>query len=304
MKILKRLLKALFAIRLFAPPPQPRFRSGQESPFRVPGRTVFVGDEEFIVREMGDGHLPPLVLVHGLGGSSAAEWYQVAPRLAEDFRVIMIDQRNHGQGPPHIGRSEISDLAEDLAGVLDVIGIRSAHFAGYSMGGAICQQFYHLHPGRVRSLTLIATLDHHRPWWRRWRTVGIWLARAWERLTGLGAPEVRAGYLLGTGAVKPEHARWLWIESHRRNADGGADASWSLFRFDGRGWLERTSPPTTAVIAVYDQLVPSAWQYQLAARIRDVEVVELEGRHELPWTHPEAVADAIADTARRTPAQP
>ncbi|HEY4606699.1 MAG TPA: alpha/beta hydrolase [Acidimicrobiia bacterium] len=292
---LKRLLLGLLLLRAFAPVISPRFRPPQEHPLRSPGRTVFVGDQEFVVREAGPDGAPVIALIHGLAGSSIAEWYRIGPALAEKYRVIMVDHRSHGLAPLARDRFEVEDLADDLAGVLDQLGVRQVSVVGYSMGGAIAQALVHRHPGRVDRLVLIATFSHHPEPHRTLRAVGAVIARAWERLTGIGTPEVRSLYLLQTGAVEHRHARWLWEETHRRDVDAGAQASLALFRFDSRPWVGQIETETLVLIPTRDQLVPPAWQYRLAAGLGRPTVVELVGvRHEAPWTHPDRVVDEIA----------
>lgn len=298
MRWLKGLLRALVAYRLLGPDPAPRFRPPQEHPWRISGRTVFVGDDEFLVRQAGPIDGPPVVLIHGLAGSSLAEWYRVGPLLADRFRLIMVDNRAHGLSPRTRSRFEVEEQADDLAAVLDVLDVGTTTVVGYSLGGTIAQTLAERHPGRVGNLVLIATFSHH-PWpWRLARTVGAFVIRAWERVTGAGTAEVRTGYLLATRAVESRHARWLWEESRRRDSDAGAQASLAMLRFDSRQWVGRLKMPITVVIPVHDQLVPTSWQYGLAADIGDPDVIEVVGgRHELPWTHAELLADLIARTA-------
>ena len=295
MKRLRRLLVALVVWRAFAPTISPRFRPPQEHPWRSSGRTVFVGDQEFVVRHAGPEGAPMLLLIHGLAGSSLAEWYRIGPALAEKYRVLMVDYRSHGLAPLARDRFEVDDLADDMAGVLDALGVGRLSVIGYSMGGAIAQAFAHRHPGRVDRLALIATLTHHPQPHRALRAVGAVLARAWERLTGLGTPEVRALYLRVTGAVEERHARWLWEETHRRDVDAGAQATLALLRFDSRPWIRHIEAETLVVIPTLDELVPPAWQYELAAALPDATIVELVGvRHEAPWTHPDLVVDVVS----------
>lgn len=284
--------------RLLGPALAPTFSPGQVHPWRIGGRTVFVGDSEFLVREAGPVDAPPIVLIHGLAGSSLAEWYRVGPLLAADHRVVLVDNRGHGLSPQSRGRFEVEEEADEIAAILDTLGIGAATVVGYSLGGTIAQSLAHRHPGRTERLVLIATFTHHPPLWRWSRIAGLVLTRAWERLTGAGVPEVRSLYLLGTDAVEPQHARWLWEETHRRDPDAGAQAAFAMMRFDSRAWIGQLRVPTTVVIPARDQLVPTAWQYGLAADVGAIEVVEIAGaRHELPWTHPERLADIIGPTA-------
>jgi pimeloyl-ACP methyl ester carboxylesterase len=236
-----------------------------------------------------------LLLIHGLAGSSLAEWYRIGPALAEKYRVIMVDHRSHGLAPLARDRFEVEDLADDMAGVLDAMGVGRLSVVGYSMGGAIAQAFAHRHPHRVDRLALIATFTHHPEPHRFFRATGAVLARGWERLTGLGTPEVRSTYLRWTGAVEERHARWLWEETHRRDVDAGAQATLALLRFDSRPWIGKIEAETLVVIPTDDELVPAAWQYELAAGLPHVTVVELPGvRHEAPWTHPDRVVEVVS----------
>ena len=86
--------------------------------------------------EMGQG--VPVILIHGAGGSAVGNWFAngIAPRLAKSNRVIGIDMRAHGlseAGPPE-GRSK---MAADVIEFMDAQGFKTAHIAGYSMGGGV-----------------------------------------------------------------------------------------------------------------------------------------------------------------------
>lgn len=283
------------AWRLFGPRVEPAFSPPQEHPLRVPGKTVFVGDDEYMVRDLGPRRGVPVLLLHGLAGASLTEWYQVAPKLAVDRRVVMVDHRGHGLSAPGYQRFEIEDDADDIAAVLDGLGIGRVDAVGYSMGGLIAQALVRRHPGRVRKLALIATFATHSKGYRRLRLAGALLTRAWERLTGVGTPEVRSGYLIARRAVRREHARWIWRETRRRDVDSGTQATLALLRFDSRDWVGRLGVDTMVMIPASDILVPPKWQYDLAAAVGDATVVEVaDAGHELVWTHADRVADELS----------
>ena len=294
MRWLRRILIAVVLWRVLAPPIRPRFRPPQEHPWRLGGRTVFVGDQEFMVRDTGPVDTMPVVLIHGLGGSSLSEWYQVAPKLATERRVILIDHRSHGLSPLASGRYEVEDVADDVVGILDELGLGVVDVVGYSMGGLVAQAVAGRHQARVRRLVLIATFASFPDARRIPLRLGALVTRAWERLTGLGTPEVRSGYLLATGAIERKHARWLWEETHRRNSDAGAEATFALARFDSRQWVSDLDVETMVIIPGRDQLVPPAWQYELAGLIGGAKVVEVpDAFHELIWTHADRLADEL-----------
>jgi pimeloyl-ACP methyl ester carboxylesterase len=100
------------------------------------------------------GSGPPLVLIHGLTGS-VADWQFVAvPFLTARFTVLTWDLRGHGYTDmPRSGYTS-ADMAGDLKGLLDALGIEKAHIAGHSFGGAVGLHFAALYPERVLALTV------------------------------------------------------------------------------------------------------------------------------------------------------
>ena len=100
--------------------------------------------------------------------------------------------------------------------------------------------------------------------------------------------------MLLTGAVARSYARWFRETTLDRDADLYYQAAFAVINFDSREWVGRLDTPALVIISVKDQLVPASWQYDLAGRLRDAEVVELvDGGHEHPWTHADRIATAI-----------
>jgi pimeloyl-ACP methyl ester carboxylesterase len=121
----------------------------------------------------GDPSSPPLVAIHGLG----AQMTDFPPAFVDGlvdvgFFVLTFDNRDQGEstwfdgaGVPDVATLLVdpttpvpyllADMAADAAGLLDALGIGSAHVLGVSMGGMIAQQFAIDYPARTRSLTSI-----------------------------------------------------------------------------------------------------------------------------------------------------
>jgi 3-oxoadipate enol-lactonase len=101
---------------------------------------------------------PALVLVHGFTGSSN-DWMDVVDELARDRRVVTFDQRGHGEST-NVGDERgytFARLVDDLAFVLDELGVGQCDLLGHSMGGAIAMRYAVRHRERVRSLILMDT---------------------------------------------------------------------------------------------------------------------------------------------------
>jgi pimeloyl-ACP methyl ester carboxylesterase len=102
----------------------------------------------------------PLVLLHGLGASSADWEYQV-PEFARHFQVVVPDFRGHGASD-RAGEYGVERFAADTWQLLDRLKIPSATLLGHSMGGAVAMQMALDRPGRVPRLVLSNTLPSFR----------------------------------------------------------------------------------------------------------------------------------------------
>lgn len=96
---------------------------------------------------------PPIILLHGNGQDSGMFSGQI-PALSKDRRVIVIDSRGHGRSSAGSRKLRLSDMAGDLAAVMDAAGLDKADILGFSDGGNIAMIFAVKYPERVRSLIL------------------------------------------------------------------------------------------------------------------------------------------------------
>lgn len=109
-----------------------------------------------------EGEGEPLVLVHGVGGDGGM-WDGVVAALPPRFRTIRVDLRGHGRSPLIGAPVTVQDLARDVTGVMDALGVRKASIAGFSLGGLIAQAIALESPGRVDKLALVATVAGRTP---------------------------------------------------------------------------------------------------------------------------------------------
>ncbi len=107
---------------------------------------------ELFFRKYGEA-APPLVIVHGLYGSSD-NWVSIARDLADRFEVFVVDQRNHGQSP-HSPQHDYPSMREDLREFMDQQGIKKAVLIGHSMGGKTVMSFAEAWPERVQALVSV-----------------------------------------------------------------------------------------------------------------------------------------------------
>ncbi len=119
-------------------------------------RSVVVGKRQIFVAEKGTGH--PLLMLHGggPGASGLSNYSRNIDALAEQFRVLVVDMPGYGKSSKGVNRDDpFGDLASSMLALLDVLGIKSAHVIGNSLGGACGLRMALEAPGRVSGLILM-----------------------------------------------------------------------------------------------------------------------------------------------------
>lgn len=120
-----------------------------------------VGDIEIAYLEAGDGI--PLVLLHGGLATAQMSWGDAMPRLARRFRVLAPDSRGHGGTGNPAGRLSYDQMADDVAGFIEALGLDRPILVGYSDGGQIAIEFGLRHPGKARALVLGGVVSQPTP---------------------------------------------------------------------------------------------------------------------------------------------
>ena len=153
--VLTLCLAAVLMSGCAAPPEIPRWFDGFQ---RFPIRTASVDGHRIAYLDEGQG--PPLILLHGYGGSMWQWEYQQIP-LSRQFRVITPDLIGSGLSdkPPLDYRPE--ELIESIRGLMDALGLPTATLIGNSMGGGVAIGMALTHPDRVSRLVLIDSLPDH-----------------------------------------------------------------------------------------------------------------------------------------------
>lgn len=118
----------------------------------ITGRCKANGTELSYLRTGGDK--PPIVLLHGLTGSGAC-WTPLARALEDGYDVVMPDARGHGlSGTPADGY-RYDDLAADVVGLMDALGVAAPVVLGHSMGGMTAAVVASRNPRRLRGAILV-----------------------------------------------------------------------------------------------------------------------------------------------------
>jgi 3-oxoadipate enol-lactonase len=110
--------------------------------------------------ETGEGD--PVIQIHG-AGFGHFNFSTATPILSQTFRCIDFDMRGYGQSERPLQQYNMEVWADDIAGLMNHLGLHSAHIHGTSMGGMVAQQFAAKYPHRTQRLVIncsAAKLDY------------------------------------------------------------------------------------------------------------------------------------------------
>jgi pimeloyl-ACP methyl ester carboxylesterase len=108
------------------------------------------------------GNGPPLLLLHGFGGA-AKHWHPFIPELSGRFQLILVDLRGHGHSTGTSEPFTHRQAAQDVVGLLDLLGLEKVSAMGISSGGMVLLHIAISEPERIESLVLISATTHFPP---------------------------------------------------------------------------------------------------------------------------------------------
>ena len=249
--------------------------------------TVIVNGIDFAYTRHGTGKTP-LVLVHGYPLDHSI-WMEVSALLASDFDMFLPDLRGFGQSGLAITKFAIADIAADIAGLLDQLGISKAIIAGHSMGGYVALAYAHAYPERMAGIGLIASqaqADAPERKQARYEAAG--------RITtsGLEAVATDMPPMLTPNLEVQLFVREL-IANQRPAGLAGALMAMAE-REDMIGELPNFRFPVILIHGDADALIAIDRAREIKTILPDAELVELSGIGHMPMMEaPQAVASAL-----------
>lgn len=227
----------------------------------------------------------PVVALSNSIGTTLELWDAQVAALSDRYRVLRYDTRGHGRSPVVGGRTTIEDLADDLAGLLDALGVERAHVVGLSLGGMTAQSFAVRHPDRLRGLVLMGTSAHLQIGWDE--------RAALVREKGMGAivDAVLARWF--TSPFLGEHPeRVAPLREHFLAVDpeGYAACCEAIRDMDLRESNAAITAHTLLIAGADDPSTPPEMMEEMRARIPDAEMVVLpRAAHIMNVERPKAV---------------
>ena len=181
--------------------------------------------------DWGNRGKPPLVLVHG-GRDHARSWDWTAEELRDDWHVVAMDHRGHGDSDwVSDGNYQASDMVYDLAQLVHQLGVGPVTIVSHSMGGNVSLRYAGMFPDMVKKIVAIEGLgpspkrqeemrskaypERAREWIERKRKASGRIPRRYESIEAAFARMIEENSYL-----TEEQARHLTIHGVTRNEDG------------------------------------------------------------------------------------
>jgi 3-oxoadipate enol-lactonase len=239
---------------------------------------------------------PWLTLSHPIGTQQLV-WGSGISGVEQHFRVLSYDTRGHGSAPVS-SECDFDDLAHDVLGLWDHLGIQQSHFAGLSLGGCVGVALAAIAPHRVTSLTVACsriTMDA--------AASELWLQRASLVETEGMAPVIDATL-----------ARWFTDQARAKDLPEIRSIKAMLQATDPRGYaasakalsrgqslerLQGLSPAVQYILGLSDTAVPADEIRRYQAATPGATLVEIDGPHLLHVEQPDAFWRSVREFALR-----
>ena len=234
---------------------------------------------------MRKGTGKPLVLVHGYPLDHTI-WDEVLPLLENDFDIILPDLRGFGQSSVVESQYKITDMAEDIVGLLDHLEIERVAIAGHSMGGYVSLAFANAYPRRVIGLGLVASQASADPPERK---QGRYEAAEEIMKTGVQPVAESMSAKLTPDERVQAYVRGLIAEQQPAGLAGALKAM--AERDDSTPILSSFQFPVVLIHGEADELIPVQRAQKIKSVIPQATLVELSGVGHMPMMeNPQATA--------------
>jgi len=235
----------------------------------------------------------PLLLLGPSLGTSTILWDDVAPALAERYRVTRWDLPGHGAAAPAREAFTVGDVADSVASAVRDLADGPVLFAGVSLGGAVGLELLRRHPGLVSAAAIVCS-------GARIATPESWRERAGQvraqSTSSLIIGSAQRWFAPGSVAAHPVLTGRLLHALQDVDDESYALCCEALAAYDVRDGLGEIGVPVLAVWGDHDVVTPEASAREIADGVRDGRAVDIpDASHLAPVDDPVAVTRLLED---------
>ena len=270
----------------------------QIHPAKIPGRTVFIREKEYFIRESYIENTTPIIFLHSWGSDSLGSWFKILPFYRGKNSFVAIDMKNHGKSDSSWMRWDVDENADIVISILNQLGIKKCNLVGWSMGSAVALSASRKKKDLINKMVLITPFSwlggavyKDKPLFK----VFVAIVRIRERLFPNMNPKSKYSYLRKTGALENEYTDWAWNNLHKSKDDFiYEDGGRYVVPYDARSWIKEISTETLVVTGGKDNLVPEETSQEVIKDLENVkEIIFNNASHSIPWTHDEQLINEL-----------
>ena len=270
----------------------------QIHPAKIPGRTVFIREKEYFIRESYIENTTPIIFLHSWGSDSLGSWFKILPFYLGKNSFVAIDMKNHGKSDSSWMRWDVDENADIVISILNQLGIKKCNLVGWSMGSAVALSVSRKKKDLINKMVLITPFSwlgggvyKDKPLFK----VFVAIVRIRERLFPNMNPKSKYSYLRKTGALENEYTDWAWNNLHKSKDDFiYEDGGRYVVPYDARSWIKEISTETLVVTGGKDNLVPEETSQEVIKDLENVkEIIFNNASHSIPWTHDEQLINEL-----------
>jgi len=238
-------------------------------------RTALINGIDVFYLTDGDPHKPAIVFSNSLG-TDHSMWDGQIDSLRRDFYVIRYDTRGHGLTTAPKGPYTIAQLANDVIGLLDYLGIEKTSFCGISMGGLIGQWLAVNMPERIESLVIANTapkIGTEQAWGDRAALVRK------EGLNNIAESAPSRWFTPEFYGASPAAVNELLVNLKNMNAEGYASCCEALAKEDLRGSISTIIAPTLIIGGDKDPVTTLDDAQYIQSQIKGSQVLAIPASH-------------------------
>ncbi|HEU4432821.1 MAG TPA: alpha/beta hydrolase [Pyrinomonadaceae bacterium] len=236
--------------------------------------TITIDDIQLAYDDVGAG--PPVVLIHGYPFNRSL-WKGQVDALASAYRVVAPDLRGFGESDASEGPATMNRMAQDVAELMDQLGIDRAVIGGLSMGGYVALAFVKQFPSRVKALVLADTRPQaDTEEGKQTRFQQAEKARS-EGMAGIADAMLPKLLTPETVSKRPEVVKRVRDMMLKTNPQGAAAALLGMAeRQDQSEFISTIDVPTMIVVGREDAITPLANSEMMHSKIQQSRLVVLD----------------------------
>lgn len=257
---------------------------------------VNVNNINLYYEEYGEGQ--PIVFIAGLAADHLV-WQGIVRQYAQNYRVIVIDNRGVGRSDCPNYPYSIEMMADDIAALCQALNLGEVHFIGNSMGGAIVQYLAYKYPNITKSIVISNSFIRVNT------NVALFFKATLELMRQGASPEalikatlswVYSSNFLSTEGLIDQLCKLRLANPYPVTSESYGNQLAAIMNFDSEKWLEKIHKPCLVICSDEDIITPAKQSCALAKLIPNAKYYLFEGVGHLPhMEQPEVFNRVVLD---------